>query len=86
MDSEDPGLSDHSLIYGLLKCRVQVNRLKLRNVRCLGKCDIEKLISDLDTAPWSVMDALEDVDCQWDFWKRLFNEIVDLHVPMKKAS
>ena len=83
VDSEDPGLSDHSLIYGLLKCRAQRNKLKLRNVRCLGNCDIEKLISDLDAAPWSVMDALEDVDCQWDFWKKLFYEIVDLHVPMK---
>ena len=45
VDSEDPGLSDHSLIYGLLTCRVQGNKQKLRNVRCLGKCDIEKLVS-----------------------------------------
>ena len=85
VDSEDPGLSDHSLIYGLLTYRVQGNKQELRNVRCLGKCDIEKLVSDLEAAPWLVMDALEDIDCQWDYWKKLFNEIVDLHVPMKKA-
>ena len=84
VDSEDPGLSYHSLIYGL--CRVQGNKQKLRNVRCLGKCDIEKLVSDLDAAPWSLMDALEDIDCRWDYWKKLFNKIVDLHVPMKKAK
>ena len=83
--SEDPGLSDHSLIYGLLTCRVQGNKQELKKVRCLGKCDVEKLVSDLDAAPWSVMDALEDVDCQWDYWKKLFKEIVDSHVPLKKA-
>ena len=84
--SEDPGLSDHSLIYGMLTCRVQGNKQELRKVRCLRKCDIEKLVSGLDAAPWSVMDALEDVDCQWDYWKNLFNKIVDSHVPMKKAQ
>ena len=30
------------------------------------------------------MDTIENVDSQWDYWK-LFNDIVDLHVPMKKA-
>ena len=63
VDSEDPGLSDHSLNYRLLTCKVQGNKLRFRNVRCLGKCDIEKLVSYLNAAPWSVMDALEDVDC-----------------------
>ena len=36
-------------------------------------------MNDLVTPPWQVMDAMDDVDSQ------LFNDIVDLHVPMKKA-
>lgn len=44
------------------------------------------MIEDLVTAQWQVMrmDTIENVDSQWDYWK-LFNDIVDLHVPMKKA-
>ena len=31
------------------------------------------------------MDTIENVDSQWDYWKKLFNDIVVLDVPMKKA-
>lgn len=85
VDSEDPGLSDHCLIYGLLKCRVQGGKHKLMQVRRFCKCDTDKLVLDLDTAPWQVMGALKDVDSQWSYWKKLFNEVVDSHVPVKKV-
>ena len=40
---------------------------------------------DLQSDPWQVKDSLEDVDSQWDYWKKMFNDIVGLHVPSKKA-
>ena len=47
------------------------------------QCD--DFVGDLHSAPWHVMDSLEDVDSQWDYWKKTFNKIVDSHVPSKKA-
>ena len=44
-----------------------------------------KLVDDLDAAPWQVMEAMDDIDSQWDYWKELFNAIVDAHVPTTKA-
>ena len=79
------GLSDHSLIYGVVTgCgKRRVNTMRL--VRCFSKCNLERLVAELDAAPWQVMDALDDMDSKWDYWKMLFWKIVDSHVPLKKA-
>ena len=82
---EEPGLSDHSLIFGLLTSKVERKRHTFRTVRCLGKCDVDELVADLGSAPWQVMDSLDGVDNQWDYWKKLFRRIVDSHAPTKKA-
>ena len=79
------GLSDHSLIYGVVTgCGKRgVNTMRL--VRCFSKCNLERLVAELDAAPWQVMDTLDDMDSKWDYWKMLFWKIVDFHVPLKKA-
>ena len=35
--------------------------------------------------PWSGMDTFDDVDSHWEYWRSLFTQIVDLHIPVKKA-
>ena len=82
---EQPGLSDHSLIYGQLSGKVERKKHAIQTVRCLGRCDVDNLVEDLDSAPWNVMDSLEDVDSRWAYWKKLFEEIVESHAPTKKA-
>ena len=82
---EELGLSDHCLIYGRLKTIMESKQHVYWDVRCLGKCDVDRLNADLDTAPWQVMDSLDDVDSQWDFWKKMFWDIVDSHAPTKRA-
>ena len=46
---------------------------------------MDKLVEDLCAAPWQVMDTLDDMDSKWDYWKKLFDEVVDSHVPLKRA-
>ena len=82
---EEVALSDHGLIYDFLATSVQKQQQCLRFVRCLRKCDVEALLADLDTAPWSVMDSFEDIDSRWEYWKSLFEQIVASHIPMRKA-
>ena len=85
MGCEELGLSDHCLIYGRLKTIMESKQHVYRDVRCLGKCDVDRLNADLDTAPWQVMDSLDDVDSQWDFWKKMFWDVADSHAPTKRA-
>ena len=54
-------------------------------VRSFRGCDLDRLVEDLSTAPWHVMDTLEDMDSQWEYWKQLFGEIIDSHTVLKKA-
>ena len=58
---------------------------RFQEVRCLRKCDPVKLTKDLCSAPWHVMDAMEDIDAKCDYWKALFSSIVDSHVPWRQV-
>ena len=79
------GLSDHCLIYGVLDVRVERQRQTLRMIRCLRRCDQDALIEELRSAPWQVMDSMMDISDRWEFWKQLFWEIIDSHIPLKRA-
>ena len=61
------GLSEHSLIYGVVTgCSKRgVNTMRL--VRCFSKCILKRLVAELDAAPWQVMDAHDDMDSIWDY-------------------
>ena len=54
-------------------------------VTCFKNCVWEELLQDLHLAPWYVMDSFDDMDGQWEYWKKLFGEIVDSHIPLKRA-
>ena len=75
------GRGDYGVVNGCVKWRVNT----LRMVRCFGKCNLERLVADLDAAPWQVIDTFDDMDSKWDYWKLLFRKIVDSHAPLKKA-
>ena len=42
-------------------------------------------MEDLDSAPWQVMETMEDMDDRFEYWKQLFDKIVASHVPTKRA-
>ena len=48
---EEPGLSDHSLIFGVLVDKVVRKRHTLRMIRCFRGCDLERFVEDLSSAP-----------------------------------
>ena len=79
------GLSDHSMIYGVLTEVVERQKPCLRHVRCFRNIEVDTVVEHLKLAPWQVMDSLEDVNCQWEFWKKLFKSVIDSLIPLKKA-
>ena len=45
-------------------------------MRCWNKCDVKAILSDLDEAPWSVMESFDDKDDRWRYWKSVFLKIL----------
>lgn len=56
----------------------------MRETRSIGDCNVDKLISDLKVAPWSVMETPDDMDDLWEFWKNLFTNVLDSYAPLKR--
>ena len=42
--------------------------------------------ADLGNAPWSLLDSCDNVDYMLDIWYRLFNSVVDIHLPVEKKN
>jgi hypothetical protein len=53
-------------------------------VRNFAKCDAAKLAVELMGVPWSVLETFEDVDDRWECWKKLFLEVLNSHIPLRK--
>jgi hypothetical protein len=49
------GISNHNLILGVLHVVVDKQVPKFRQVRCFGKCNMERLVQELKNAPWHLM-------------------------------
>ncbi len=71
--------------YGILNEYVVRQTQCWRTVRAMGKYDVDKLVEDLISAPWTVMETLEDGDSQWEFWKKQFTQVIDSHIPLGRA-
>lgn len=57
-----PEISDHGLIYGLMKEKVHQDQSKIIAFRITKRLHVEKLNDDLETAPWHICEIFDDVD------------------------
>ena len=80
----DTALSDHLLIYGLMKETVKRYQNKIITFRNYKNCDMEVFANKLAAAPWHVGDLFDDVDDQEYYWKTLMKDIVDECFSLKK--
>ncbi len=77
--------SDHRMTYGVYDEAISVMKQRIKKVRSFKKCVTENLISDLQEAPWHVMDTFDTIDEMWEFWKGLFLSVIDEHAPFVKV-
>ena len=80
----DIGISDHALIYGLMKERNGLHESKVLTVRNYKQLNEKQLQMDLETAPWHVSSVFESIDDQYFYWHSLLNSIINDHIPLKK--
>ena len=80
----NPEMSDHHLVYAIMKERVSQHERKVVTFRSTRTLDVEKLNEDLSCAPWNVMDSFDTLDEKYLFWESLLNTIVEKHMPTKR--
>ena len=86
----NPELSDHCMIYGVVKEKAVQYRNKIVQVRSYKNLDEERLKEDLSVAPWHVGEVFDSLDGRYACWDTLLNSIVNEHrrlvSPVGKAS
>ncbi|XP_078361285.1 uncharacterized protein LOC144645583 [Oculina patagonica] len=77
-------LSDHALIYGILRNKAKVHRSKTISFRSYNNFNAEAFKEQLSVAPWHVGEIFSEVDDKVYYWQLLMKGIVDEHAPMKR--
>ena len=80
----DPAMSDYCMIYGEMSEKIQKHRPKTNTFREMKNTNFELLNRDLSYAPWHVGCIFTDVDDKYNYWKCLFDSVVDNHAPITK--
>ena len=78
-------LSDHSLIYGVLKAgnpRAPPRTIEYRSFKHFSK---QAFLADLTNVNWSLVDNEPDIDAAVNNWNTLFTETVNQHAPIKQS-
>ena len=78
-------LSDHSLIYGVLKAgipRAPPRTIEYRSFKHFSK---QAFLTDLTNVNWSLVDNEPDNDAAMNNWNTLFTETANQHAPIKKS-
>ena len=78
-----PALSDHAMIFGILRDRVKPTKPKVISFRSYRNFNLEDFNKDLSMVPWQVGEIFDEADDQLFFWDTMAREIIDKHVPVK---
>ncbi|XP_048580414.1 uncharacterized protein LOC125561124 [Nematostella vectensis] len=78
-----PCLSDHALIYGVLKERINQNKPKVISFRSYKNFDADSYKKMLEMAPWHVGELFDETEDQVNYWNSLMNDILDEVAPVK---
>ena len=79
-----PSLSDHCLIYGILRDKVVSHQSKVITFRSYKNFDECRFKESLLMAPWHVGEIFDEIDDQAYYWSTLLQNVVDEHLPLKK--
>ena len=77
-------ISDHSLIYCIVKAGVPKATPRTIEYRSYRRFDENAFIQDLNNVPWHIVDDESNVNDAVLTWNRLFTEVADSHAPLKK--
>ena len=78
-------LSDHSLIYGVLKAGIPRAPPRTTEYRSFKHFSKQAFLADLTNVNWSLVDIEPDIDATVNNWNTLFTEMANQHAPIKQS-
>ena len=81
----DADISDHSLIYTILKTTAMRLRSRKIQLRSLKNFDQDLFLRDLHNVPFHVMEVFDDIDDKQYVFESLCLDILNRHAPQKQA-
>ena len=81
-----PVLSDHALIYGILRNKAKIYHSKTINFRSYKNFNVKEIKEHLSLAPWHVGKIFDEVDDKVHNWHLLMKSIFNEHAPVKKNT
>ena len=84
-DVVDTQISDHSLVFTILRSRAPRSRSRKICVRSFKNFNRDKFIQDLQMAPFSIVDVFDEVDDKLYAFEQLYHEILNEHAPLKQT-
>ena len=77
-------ISDHYLIYGIRKFQTIKSEPKYIESRRMKNFDAQLFVSDLQNAPWGLINECNDTNEMVSIWEKIFTDILDIHAPLRK--
>ena len=84
-DVVDTQISDHSLVFTILRSRAPRSRSRKICVRSFKNFNRDKFIQDLQMAPFSIVEVFDEVDDKLYAFEQLYYEILNEHAPLKQT-
>ena len=77
------GISDHSLIYAVMKFMLPKTNPGVREIRDYKQFDAELFVEDLSRIPWNAIQQFNNPNTCWNVWKSVFTETLNRHAPIR---
>lgn len=82
-DVLDSSISDHNVIFCVVKGGVKKIPTKVFEYRSFKSYEKKAFIKDLEQVPWSIIEGVGDIDDTVFLWEKLFRDCADHHAPIK---
>ena len=82
----DQAISDHKLVYAVIKLQRNKERSKIKTVRNYKNMDIKSFKTTLDTTRWWICNVFEDIDDVVNTWELLYKDVVNEFVTEKRRK
>ena len=79
------GISDHNLVFAFRKLSSGLLTKEHSSItyRNFKRFNPDSFRSDIRSLNWDCIKALEDPNEMWETWKKMFNDVVDWHAPLR---
>ena len=82
----DIGISDHSLVYAVMRSHCPRPCMKIKNKRSFKHFDQDLFSRNVSQIPFHVGYVFDDVDDVAWAWGKIFTDLLDEHAPVKKKA